>query len=189
MTTANGPGAVALGEEDRAAAIAAVKALLRVTSDDEDALIGDLAASALGIAEHMIGQVTIAREMTLDMAARHAWQRIAAAPVSAILAVSGRDAAGETIALTSGGYAIDIDGDGDGWIRAARPAALQGLSVTVSAGLAADWASLPAAIRQGVTLLAAHLYDNRDGAGAPPAAVTALWRPYRRMRLGERVPA
>jgi len=61
--------------------------------------------------------------------------------------------------------------------------------VTVEAGLAADWPSLPAPLRQGVAMLAAYLFDSRDGAGAPPAAVTALWRPFRRMRLDARVPA
>jgi uncharacterized phiE125 gp8 family phage protein len=82
---------------------------------------------------------------------------------------------------------VDIDASGDGWVRSA--AGVQRLAVSLSAGLAADWGSLPAAIRQGVTMLAAHLYDHRDGAGTPPAAVTALWRPYRRMRLGDGAPA
>ena len=35
----------------------------------------------------------------------------------------------------------------------------------------------------GVVLLTAHLFDHRGGESAPPAAVTALWRPWRRMRL------
>lgn len=188
MTTANGPGAVVLGEGDCAAAVAAVKALLRLTSSDEDAVIGDLVASALGLAEQVIGQVTIARDMTIDVAADPCWQRIGAAPVSAITVTAARDAAGASLALASGDYAIDIDGDGDGWVRWAQPG-IAILAVTVSAGMAADWASLPAAIRQGAAMLAAYLYDNRDGAGAPPAAVTALWRPFRRLRLADRVPA
>ena len=71
------------------------------------------------------------------------------------------------------GYAIDIDGDGDGWIRLTEPSTAAVLTVTISAGLAADWASLPAAIRQGAAMLAAYLYDNRDGASAPPAAASS----------------
>lgn len=188
MTTANGPGAVVLGEGDCAAAVAAVKALLRLTSSDEDAMIGDLVASALGLGEQVIGQVTIARDMTIDVAAESCWQRIGATPVSAITVNGARDAAGNAVALASGGYAIDIDGDGDGWIRLTQPSTAAVLTVTISAGLAVDWASLPAAVRQGAAMLAAYLYDNRDGAGAPPAAVTALWRPFRRLRLADRVP-
>jgi hypothetical protein len=35
-----------------------------------------------------------------------------------------------------------------------------------------------------VLRLVAHLFTSRDGPGGdPPAAVTALWRPYRRLRL------
>jgi len=52
------------------------------------------------------------------------------------------------------------------------------------AGLAVGWAGLPAPLRQGVVLLAAYLFDERDTSTAPPVAVTALWRPFRRMVLG-----
>ena len=46
-----------------------------------------------------------------------------------------------------------------------------------------DAAAIPAPVLQGVVLLAVHLFEHRDGAAAPPAAVAALWRPYRRLRL------
>jgi len=46
-----------------------------------------------------------------------------------------------------------------------------------------DGAAIPAPVMQGVVLLAVHLFEHRDGAVAPPAAVAALWRPYRRLRL------
>ena len=57
--------------------------------------------------------------------------------------------------------------------------------MTYSAGLATDWDELPAGLRQGIVRMAGYLYANRDGidAGGPPSAVTALWRPYRRMRM------
>jgi hypothetical protein len=47
------------------------------------------------------------------------------------------------------------------------------------------WSEVPEALRQGMVRLAAHLYAHRDreeGAG-PPAAVTALWRLWRRLGL------
>jgi hypothetical protein len=50
--------------------------------------------------------------------------------------------------------------------------------------MADDENGVPEPIRQGVLRLIAHLFTSRDGTdGEPPAAVTALWRPYRRMRL------
>jgi len=54
------------------------------------------------------------------------------------------------------------------------------------AGLAPDWDALPDGLRHGVMRLAAHQHRQREGDGAaplPPAAVAALWRPWRRLRL------
>jgi hypothetical protein len=50
--------------------------------------------------------------------------------------------------------------------------------------MADDENGVPEPIRQGVLRLVAHMFTDRDGdGGEPPAAVTALWRPYRRLRL------
>jgi hypothetical protein len=44
---------------------------------------------------------------------------------------------------------------------------------------------VPEPLRQGIVRLAAHLYAARGEVEAvPPAAVAALWRPWRRVRLG-----
>ena len=55
-----------------------------------------------------------------------------------------------------------------------------------AAGLAADWTVLPEPLRHGMVRLAAHQHRERESSGAasvPPAAVAALWRPWRRLRL------
>ena len=91
----------------------------------------------------------------------------------------GLDRAGQPLSL--GSYAIDVDADGLGWIRLS--AGVQA-GVRFSAGIAADWGALPAAIRDGAAMLAAHLFDDRTGAQPIPAAVTALWRPFRVIQLG-----
>jgi hypothetical protein len=50
--------------------------------------------------------------------------------------------------------------------------------------MAADSNGVPEPLRQGIVRLTAHLFNARDGGGGdPPAAVTALWRPFRRIRL------
>lgn len=180
MIDDNGPGAVTLGADDRALAVAAVKAVLRVARDDEDDLIAAFAESALGLAEQFTGQVLIARTLretlpeTLGAAA--VWQRLGAAPVRAITAVGALD--GTPFEATA--FAIDIDAAADGWVRLVEAKAAR---VVFDAGLAPDWAALPAPLRQGVVLLAAYLFDARDTLEAPPAAVTALWRPFRRVTL------
>ena len=47
-----------------------------------------------------------------------------------------------------------------------------------------DWAAVPAPVAHGMVVLAAHLFENRGRGDAPPAAVAALWRPYRRLGIG-----
>ncbi len=163
-----------------AAARDAAKAHLRVVGDDEDALIERLAATALALCEAFTGTAVIARDFVqlLDGSAR--WQRLGAEPVTAIEGVA--DAGGTPLAPAA--YAIDIDARATGWVRAAAR-----MRVGYRAGAAAEWSDLPPPIAQGVVLLVAHLFDHRERAGAaPPAVVSALWRPWRRMRLaaGER---
>ena len=88
---------------------------------------------------------------------------------------------GSTAALPVEGYAVDIDPAGDGWVRAGAAGRIR---VTYTAGIADDPETVPAAIGQGVTRLVAHLHAHRDDAAEPPAAIAALWRPFRRLRLG-----
>jgi uncharacterized phiE125 gp8 family phage protein len=67
-----------------------------------------------------------------------------------------------------------------------RPGIAGRVAVRFTAGLAPDWAALPEALRHGVLRLAAHQYRQREGdqqSALPPAAVAALWRPWRRLRL------
>ena len=54
-----------------------------------------------------------------------------------------------------------------------------------AAPLADDWGEVAAPLKEGIIRFAAHLYADR-GASAlrePPAAVAALWRPWRELRL------
>ncbi|RZF60753.1 hypothetical protein EWE75_21295 [Sphingomonas populi] len=181
----DGPGAVVLGAEDRAAALAEVKAMLRLVSDDEDALVAALAETALGLGEAFIGQVLIARTLRDVLPVSRAWQQLAATPVRAIGAVEAIGGA----ALASQAYAIDVDAAGDGWVRVIDAGGAIRVGVTFTAGLADGWGALPAPIRQGAVLLAAHLFTVRDAAAPPPVAVTALWRPFRRIALTRRTRA
>jgi uncharacterized phiE125 gp8 family phage protein len=157
------------------------KAYLRLETAQEDALIAGLVASAQSLCEAFLGQLLIRREVVETLAATGAWQRLGAGPVAAIGDVVAIDADGIASTLPVGSYAIDIDPAGDGWVRASGSGRVR---VTYSAGIAADADAVPAAIRQGVTRLVAHLHAHRDAAAEPPAAIAALWRPFRRLRLG-----
>ncbi|MEG3181985.1 head-tail connector protein [Sphingomonas sp. LT1P40] len=164
-----------------AAARDAVKTHLRSVGDGEDALISQHAVSALALCEAFTGQATIVRTHVAIVSAGSGWRRLAMAPVVAITTVEGLPAEGASFAFAADAYAVDIDANGEGWVRVLSPGAAGRARVTYQAGLAADWAGLPAPIAQGVVLLAAHLFAGATS--EPPAAVTALWRPWRRVRL------
>ncbi|MEP9359319.1 head-tail connector protein [Sphingomonas sp. KR3-1] len=146
------------------AAREAVKAHLRIAGDGEDALIEGLAASALALAERFTGSALIARDFVETVESKGRWTALTAAPVQSI------DAGIDVV--------IDIDAQGMGWVRARGR-----VTVDYRAGAAAGWGELPPPIATGVVLLVAHLFDHREAGAAPPAAVSALWRPWRRTRL------
>ena len=183
-----------------------VKAFLRLTGSDEDALLGGFVRTATALAEAFTSQQLIVRDVTERLVASAAWQRLHGLPVVAVTGVA--NASGP---LGGGAYETDIDLDGRGWVRIVDLASIgavvaditepyadyggSGLRVaqrppprvmvSYRAGLAADWNGVPEPLRQGITRLVAHLYTHRDAAdaGGPPAAVAALWRPWRRMRI------
>lgn len=157
----------------------AVKAHLRAAGEDSDDVIAAHATSALMLCEAFIGQAAILREHVELVRGDGGWQRLTAAPVAAITTIEGIADDGEAFALDAGDFAIDIDARREGWVRVAAGGGRA--QVRYAAGLAVDWASLPGPVAQGVVVLAAHLIGGATD--EPPAAVTALWRPWRRMRL------
>lgn len=167
-----------------AEAVSATRALLRMAEAGEAALLEQVAATALGIAEAFLATTLIVRPCEDLLIPDVGWQRLRAVPVAAIAGVTAVPVDAAPAVLAPAAYAIDIAADGTGWVRIA-PGAGGRVAVAYSAGVASDWASLPPAIRQGVAMLAAHLFDGRGTDAMPPAAVAALWRPHRRMRLAE----
>ena len=166
-----------------AAAASEVAALLRIDATAEGPLIARLVASAITLGEAFLGSALIVRGHDEVVPASGAWRALAAMPVTAIAGVTALPAGQAPAVLAMGDYALDIDADGRGWVRVIRPGAAALVAVDYNAGLAATWDALPPPIAQGVVALAAHLFDDRQGTAMPPAAVSALWRPFRRMRL------
>lgn len=161
------------------------KAYLRLDGTAEDALIDGLIASATRLCEAFTGQLLIARAVEDIVPGGTAWQRLSYTPVRTIGAIEALAIDGTAEALAEDGSASDIDANGDGWVRVVQAVAATRLRVSYEAGLASDAAGVPEPLKQGIVRLVAHLYAHRDAAGdaGPPAAVAALWRPWRRMRL------
>lgn len=164
--------------------ISEAQAFLRIETEEEEAFLAGLIRTASGLCEAFLGQVVIARDFAVDVAACGTWERLPVTPVRSIGEVEAVGGDGAVTPLGSGAYAVDIDSSGDGWIRLAQAVGATRLRASGSAGIADDENGVPEPIRQGVLRLVAHLFTVRDGEGGePPAAVSALWRPYRRMRM------
>ena len=166
-----------------AVTLAEAQAYARVETGEEEALLVGMLRSATALCEAFIGQLLIRRPVTVELPMSGEWQRLGPIPVNRIDSVETIAGGGTTTTLSAGDYEIDIDARGDGWVRVMAPSDGR-LRVSGEAGIAADCNTVPEPLRQGILRLVAHLFSSRDGEGGePPAAVTALWRPYRRMRL------
>lgn len=168
------------------AAIGELKEWLAIATPATDATLAALLRAALDMAEAFTGQMPLAATCEEIVPATRAWHRLATGPVQAIVAVERVAGDGTRSPLPADAYAIDIDPGGGGRVRIGHIAAGRGpVAVRFTAGMAHEWAALPDPIRQGAIRLAAHYWHERESGsnGPPPAAVAALWRPWRAMRL------
>jgi len=168
------------------AALDELKAWLGVSLSGEDAALTALLRAALETCEGFTGVMPLAAECEEVLPACAMWQTLATRPVQAVTAVEGIPAQGARFALAADDYAVELEAGGGALMRMTRPFAASRVAVRFTAGMAADWADLPDGLRHGALRLAAYHYRQRDGDAAklaPPVAVAALWRPWRRMRL------
>ena len=169
------------------AALAELKDWLGITTALDDAQLTALLRASLELCEQFTGLMPLQQTCEEILPATCEWQILNTRPVQAITAIDGLPAEGARFALAVANYAIDLDADGGGLVRVSNPGSAGRIAVRFTAGLAADWASLPAGLRHGVLRMAAFQYRGREvestSAAMPPAAVAALWRPWRRLRL------
>lgn len=176
-------GAIAAEAPAAPVPLAELKAFLRIATSEEDALLAATVRAAADMCEAFTGRALLTRAVEEVIPASRAWTRLGLAPVTAIEAAALLGADGAAAPLVAGDYAIDIDAAGEGWVRLLLGVEPKRVRVSYRAGIAADANGLPEALRHGIVRLAAHLYVGRDRPEGPPAAVTALWRPWRRLRL------
>lgn len=170
-----------------------LKQWLAISAPREDALLTALLRTSLEMCEGFTGIMPLECLCEEVLAASGEWQCLASRPVQAITAVDALPVDGSRAALPSEAYAIDLDAEGAGMIRltgrivGGMAGSARGSKVAVRfiAGLAPDWDSLPESLRHGIIRLAAHNYRerDRDPGMTPPAAVAAVWRPWRRIRM------
>lgn len=166
------------------AALAALKEWLAITTPGEDALLARLLASAHETCERFTGLMPLGCgvEEVLDPAA--GWLPLVTRPVRAFATVTWLDLEGEATVLDHSAWSQAIEANGAASVRLKEPPDEGRIVVSVTAGIAESWEAIPPALGEGIVRLAAHAYRSRDSVAAePPAAVAALWRAWRRLRL------
>lgn len=163
-----------------AAAIAELKAHLRVEDGAEDALLAGWLRAATESVEREVGQLLIAREVEELSEVRCGAVRPMLAPVQNIVGVDALDALGAWVAVA--GFTLKRRPDR---VIVAGRAEGDELRLRYRAGIGADWNALPETLRQAVVRLAAHFHAHRDSIDAPamPPAVRQILAPLRALRL------
>ncbi len=168
------------------AALAELKQWLGISTTQDDSGLTALLHMALEACEDFTGTMPLQAVCEEIHPISAEWRSLTTRPVQAITLVEGIPAEGARFTLPVGAFALELDADGGARVRVSSPGAAGRIAVRFAAGLAPDWASLPEALRHGAIRLAAHQHRQRENDGAaplPPAAVAALWRPWRRVRL------
>ena len=167
-------------------ALAELKAFLRISVSDEDALLVGLVRAAAELCEAFVGRALIERAVEEVAAATTLRIPLGAGPVRAIDSVATLDEAGTATLLGAEDFTAEIDAAGEGGVTLHGAAAVRRLRITYRVGIAADWNGVPEMLRHGIVRLAAQYYLRRGETSDAevPAAVTALWRPWRRLPCG-----
>ena len=166
------------------AALAALKQWLAITTTGEDALLTRLLASAHETCERFTGLMPLACAVEEVLDPSTGWLPLAVRPVRGAASVAWLDAEGAATVLEAAQWSHRIAADGSASIKLESPPEGGRIVVSFTAGIAESWATIPPALGDGIIRLAAHAYRSRDSvASEPPAAIAALWRAWRRLRL------
>jgi uncharacterized phiE125 gp8 family phage protein len=168
-----------------APALAELKHWLGISRPDDDAALTGLLQTSLTICEAFTGKTPLLQVVEETIALVSGWQELVSRPVRALNAAALMAADGSRSPLAVLDDALEWRIAGSACVQLRRPFEGQGIALQLTVGIADDWDGLPPPIKQGIIRLAAHHYRDRDSkAGAvPPASVTALWRPWRSVRL------
>jgi len=162
-----------------------LKSWLGISRPSEDALLTDLLGASLALCEAFTGQAPLEQTIEEKVPASAGQYPLRSRPVRALLSVEMIGHDGTRSALAESDYDFRIDASDDACLGIGQDFDARGVAVSMRVGIAADWASVPHALKQGVIRLAAFQYRDRDSLRTipPPASVTALWRPWRSIRI------
>ncbi|WP_370177313.1 hypothetical protein [Alteriqipengyuania sp.] len=169
---------------DLSPALAELKHWLGITRSADDAQLTALIGAGVEACERFTGLTPLASTIEEVRDASHEWTRLTTRSIAQVANVESLDSEGARSALDEDEYDLHLSGDGSAQLRLRRGPFIIRVVLTLEAGLAPDWASLPDGLRHGILRFAAFLHrEGEQGAGEPPAAIAALWRPWRQVRL------
>ncbi|MEY4836528.1 MAG: hypothetical protein RLZZ475_387 [Pseudomonadota bacterium] len=167
------------------AALAELKHWLAISRPDEDAALKRLLETSVTICEAFTGQSPLRQTVEEIVPVGTGWQELVARPVHALVSAATIAEDGTRTPLDAPEYVIELHAAGNACVRIVQPLEGRAVALQLSVGIAAGWEALPPPLAQGIIRLAAHYYRDRDNksSAVPPASVTALWRPWRQVRL------
>lgn len=175
---------IILAGGDLAPALAELKHWLGITRSADDAQLIALIGAGVEACEAFTGITPLASTIEETHDSSHEWARLATRPITQVTGIELLDADGVRSALGAAEYDLHLAGDGSAQLRLRRGPFVSRVVVTMEAGLAPDWPSLPDGMRHGILRFAAFLHrEGEQATGEPPAAIAALWRPWRTPRL------
>lgn len=167
------------------AALAELKHWLGISRPDEDAALTRLLETSLTICEAFTGQTPLRQTVEEIVPLDGGWRELVSRPVQALLSAELIADNGTRTSIAEPEYALELRTAGCACVQLLQPLEGRGVALQLTVGIAEQWSALPAPLAQGIIRLAAHQYRDRDSKSAaiPPASVTALWRPWRQVRL------
>lgn len=169
-----------------AAALAELKAYLRIEDGREDALLAGLLRAATETVEAMLGVLLFERQVEERGCLVGGRLALSAEPARELVSASVPAAGGGEILLASGEAVLTVSRHGVGSVQVPGLGEGAELVVRYRAGTASSWNWVPEVLRLSVVRAAAHFHAHRDAAddaGLPPA-VKRMLAPWRSRRLG-----
>lgn len=166
--------------------LADLKSWLSITSDREDDVLEDMLRASVSMFETFTGVMPLSQLCDEQKPASHVAVSFDTVPIDTLVELRGVTASQSRPVIAASDYTHEIDSNGRLHLRLLRPTEFVRIEARFYAGMTSAWNSLDPGVRQGIIRLAGHYYRNRDDGGdtvSPPASVSALWRPFRQMRL------
>ena len=163
-----------------------LKQWLSITTDRENAFLETLLRASLEMCESFTGLMPLTQICEEVVPASRAIVRLATRPVRHLISVHALAPTGARTSIDSEARDVTLDADGIVTLQLLGPVQESRCVVRFAAGVADDWAALDAGLQHGLVRYAGFAYRERDreaSAAIPPAAVVALWQPFRRLRL------